>query len=337
VGLGVGSYKKVRIVGRGGQGAVWQVVAADGTHYAQKDISLKGVLWHVDFPKRLRDADREVRALRGLSWASCVIVPIIDCWIQNDFEQACIVMEWLPLNLNEVLKKRRSEKRGSVPLTDTCRWLAHIAVGVAAVHSADFLHRDLKTANILLDEALERCKIADLGVSRPLHRGKSTPVHEDGGEEASQVSVRSEKTKLSMATSVEPQSILSGYTMRPGTNAYTSPEALEGTNYGCSSDIFSLGCVLLEMLTLEMPPELPVGETDCIVPARARELLAPTGVPSGHGMRADLERLCLHMLEGKADDRPSAKEVACLPCLRPNVEAIGRQCPRIRSILAPGV
>lgn len=333
VGLGVGNYKKVRMIGRGGQGSVWQVISQDGIQYAQKDISLKGVLWHVDFPKRLRDADREVRALKGLAWASCVIVPIIDCWIQNDFEQACIVMEWLPLNLNEVLKQQRKEKRGGVPLADACNWLAHIAVGVAAIHWAGFIHRDLKTANILLDEQKKHCKIADLGVSRPLHRKQTQSQEAD--DLASQVSVRSEKTKLSMATSVEPQSILSGYTVRPGTNAYTSPEALQSSDYGSLSDVFSLGCVLLEVLTLEMPPELQFGEVESSVPARARELLAPVSI--GGDTEAELRALCLRMLSPRADDRPSAQEVATRPLLRKHVEKLVQECAKLRSVLSPGL
>jgi len=340
VGLGVGAYKKVRIIGRGGQGSVWQVTSPDGVHYAQKEISLKGVLWHVDFPKRLRDADREVRALKGLAWASCVIVPIIDCWITSDFEQACIVMEWLPRNLNDVLRQRRQEQSGPVRLRDVCNWLAQIAVGIAAVHSAGFIHRDLKTANILLDEQLSQCKIADLGVSRPLHRQSKAQEQasasfwepSDFAEEASVVSTKSEKTKLSMATSVEPQSILSGYTVRPGTNAYTSPEALRSTDYGCLSDIFSLGCVLLEVLTLEMPPELPFGETESAVPARARELLTPTSAKP----RAELQSLCLAMLSPAPEDRPCAAEVANRAFLRPQVEALVLQCSRLQSVLTLG-
>lgn len=333
VGLGVGNYKKVRMISRGGQGVVWQVFSQDGTVYAQKDISLKGVLWHVDFPKRLRDADREVRALKGLAWASPVIVPIIDCWITNDFEQACIVMEWLPRNMNEVLRQRRTEKRGPVPLKDSMHWFAHIAVGVAAIHSAGFIHRDLKTANILLDEHLQQCKIADLGVSRPLHRRQLDAEH-GADDMASQVSAKSEKTKLSMATSVgPPRSILSGYTMRPGTNAYTSPEALESTNYGSLSDIFSLGCVLLEMLTLEMPPELSYGSTESTVPNRARELFQlPVGASAPPKERKELEDLCLWMLSPDAEERPCAKEVSMRPFMRPYVEPL-MQCSRLRSML----
>mmetsp|Transcript_105734 Transcript_105734/g.331339 ORF Transcript_105734/g.331339 Transcript_105734/m.331339 type:complete len:613 (-) Transcript_105734:73-1911(-) len=333
VGLGVGTYKKVRMIARGGQGSVWQVLSTAGEQYAQKDIFLKGRLWHVDFPKRLRNADREVRALKGLAWASSVIIPIIDCWIQNDFEMACIVMEWLPENLNQVLKQHRRDA-AVVHAADAINWLASLAMGVAAIHYAGFIHRDLKTANILLDEQKQRCKIADLGVSRPLHRkSERTPGH-DGEEMASQVSVRSERTKVSMATSVEPRSILSGYTARPGTNAYTSPEALQGSDYDALSDVFSLGCVLLEVLTLEMPPDLDLGVIESAVPMRARELLGPPQ-PGDDRPEAKLAALCQRMLVPRAAERPSAQMVATEPLLHRHVEKLVQECPRLRNLLVP--
>jgi len=322
VGLGVGTYKKVRMINRGGQGCVWQVLSEAGIEYAQKDISLKGVLWHVDFPKRLRDADREVRALKGLAWASRVIVPIIDCWITNDFEQACIVMEWLPKNMNEVLKQRRKDKSGPVPATSACRWLTHIAVGIAAIHSEGFLHRDVKTANILVNEQSDVCKIADLGVSRPLHRRHREQL--DADDSASQISMGSKNTKVSKVSmsSIGPaMSILSSYTERPGTNAYSSPEALVSGDYDVSADVFSIGCVLLEMLTLEMPPELPHGSMESMVPLLAREKLRSHGAPPGSSSSArttmaDLHEVCHAMLNQKAAFRPSAKQVALRPFLR---------------------
>lgn len=334
VGLGVGTYKKVRMINRGGQGCVWQVLSEAGTEYAQKDISLKGVLWHVDFPKRLRDADREVRALKGLAWASKVIVPIVDCWITNDFEQACIVMEWIPKNMNEVLKQRRKDNSGPVPATSACRWLTHIAVGIAAIHSEGFIHRDIKTANILVNEQADICKIADLGVSRPLHRRHREQF--DGDDSASHISMGSEKTKVSKlsVSSIGPAvSILSGYTERPGTNAYSSPEALVSGDYNVSADIFSIGCVLLEMLTLEMPPELSHGSTESVVPILARKMLDAHGPPSGtRTTTAELHEICHAMLNPKAALRPSAKEVALRPFLRDSLNML-LDCPRIRQLL----
>jgi len=299
---------------------------------------LKGVLWHVDFPKRLKDADREVRALKGLAWAWRVVVPIVDCWITHDFEQACVVMEWIPKNMNEVLTQRRKEQSGPVPVTSACRWLTHIAVGIAAIHSEGFIHRDVKTANILVNEQADVCKIADLGVSRPLHRRHREQA--DGDDSASQISMGSQKTKVSRVSesSIGPaMSILSGYTERPGTNSYSSPEALVSGDYDVSADIFSIGCVLLEMLTLEMPPELSYGSTESKVHLLAREKLRSHGAPPGNSSSAqttmvDLHEICHAMLDQKAALRPSAKEVALRPFLRDSLNVL-LDSPRLKKLL----
>jgi len=329
VGLGVGSYTKVRVVGRGTQGQVWQVTSQDGTTYAQKEIGLKGVLWHRDFPKRLRDADREVRALKDLAWASCVVVPIVDCWIAKDFEMSCIVMEWMPKNLDAVLKKSRSDMVTSVPSPVVCNWLARLVAGLGAIHAAGFIHRDLKPSNILLDESLQQCKITDLGVSRALHRERE--------ERPDNKSTVGSAVSQAQETTISEQmgSILSGYTVRPGTIAYSSPEANETCHYGSSADVYSLGMVATEMLSLQTPAEPALGE---VPPANfamehAKKVLAE--VPQGFDPStwAELKKLCIWMLKPRAEDRPTPKELAGNRCLLHYIETVCKECPRLRVLL----
>jgi len=342
IGLGVGQYTKVRVVGRGTQGQVWQVTSQDGTYYALKEIALKGVLWHRDFPKRLRDADREVRALKGLSWASSVIVPIVDCWISKDFELSCLVMQWMPKNLSAVLNKLSSEIGGAVPCDVARNWLARLVAGLGAVHAAGFIHRDIKPSNILLDETLTQCKITDLGVSRALHRQSTKEVESArsavgaaAGSSASRSDREATEEKYSMV-SENMGSILSGYTVRPGTIAYTSPEACESCHYGCQADMFSLGVVALEVLTLQRPPEPGLGE---VLPANhtmefAKEKFASaprTGSESSEW--AELTRLCIWMLRPRPEDRPVAKDLANNPHLLPHIEQLARDTPKLRVLL----
>jgi len=349
VGLGVGSYSKVRVLGKGSQGQVWLVESQDGTNYAQKEIDLKGKLWHRDFPKRLKDADREVRALKGLAWASCVVVPIVDCWIHNDFEMSCIVMEYLPKTLDSVLKKLATDKSGPVPLSVAANWLARLTAGLGAIHSTGFIHRDLKPSNILLDEALQQCKITDLGVSRALHRTKEEALangvgmlptnsryDKPGGSAVGSCVSESLQERQSMV-SENMGSMLSGYTVRPGTIAYTSPEANEGSHYGCEADIFSLGVVLLELLTLHAPPEPRLGQVPSATASmdRAQVLLseAPPGAGAEPTLWQELKRLNIWMLRPDPQRRPTAREIAASKILIPHIEALGEICPRLKKLL----
>lgn len=348
VGLGVHSYEKVRPVGHGGQGTVWQVKdpECDGMFLAQKEISLKGQLWHRDFPKRLRDADREIRALKKLSWAKSVVVPIVDCWIQTNFEQVYIVMEWLPCNLSAVLKEHRGEGR-HIPDQDICRWLAQQACGVAAIHEAGLIHRDIKPANILLDETKRSCKIADLGVSRTTcgAREKSPSGQQQAGAGARREAddSKSQLSSLNGASilSTKAESMLSSYTVRPGTSDYMSPEALRGGHYSTPMDVFGLGGVLLEMLTLKVLPGVPLGEVETRIPELCEEwlaldaagqmvgLLRPPGagkmsaLPGMSDQRKELRVLCKSMLTVSPDTRPAAKDIVARQILKDCVEDLG--------------
>jgi serine/threonine protein kinase len=92
------------------------------------------------------------------------------------------------------------------------------ALGMAWLHGSDpmILHRDVKTANFLVDENL-RVVVADFGLSDKLKRGSST--WDDGGYK--------------------------------GTIYYTSPEVLKNAVFNEKADVYSFGLVLWQILTRE--------------------------------------------------------------------------------------
>ena len=96
-----------------------------------------------------------------------------------------------------------------LPTSEIKRLFSQILEGVAYVHSRDFLIRDIKSANILLDENLN-VKLCDFGWS-----------------------CHTKNIEL--------------WTAKCGTYPYMSPEALRGTAQDTSSDIWSLGVILYEL------------------------------------------------------------------------------------------
>ena len=86
--------------------------------------------------------------------------------------------------------------------------------GLKALHNLKILHRDLKSANIFLSKDSE-AKLGDLNVSKVAKKGLL-------------------------------------YT-QTGTPYYASPEVWKDQPYNSSSDIWSLGCVLYEIVTLNPP------------------------------------------------------------------------------------
>ncbi|MFE1290867.1 PQQ-binding-like beta-propeller repeat protein [Streptomyces sp. NPDC058751] len=119
----------------------------------------------------------------------------------------------------------RGQGRGWLAVGRVLEWAAQIADAVGAAHAARIVHRDLKPANIMVTgegTPQERVKILDFGVAR----------HVDVFTQASQVI---------------------------GTPAYTAPERVRG-EVGVQGDLYSLGCLLHELLTGRPPFVRPTSE-----------------------------------------------------------------------------
>uniref|UniRef100_A0A7R9VYE8 non-specific serine/threonine protein kinase n=1 Tax=Chlamydomonas euryale TaxID=1486919 RepID=A0A7R9VYE8_9CHLO len=142
------------------------------------------------------------------------IVKCFTSFIQDN--ELIIVMEWAESgDLAQALKQRAASGQ---PFTDQEVWQLFGAVcsAVQHMHARRILHRDLKPSNIFIT-ADGRLKLGDLGLSRYF----------------------SSRT-LQAVTTV-------------GTPYYMSPEVIKGQPYDFSSDIWSLGCLLYELVALRNP------------------------------------------------------------------------------------
>ena len=116
--------------------------------------------------------------------------------------------------------RHRLDREGQLPINDTVRFGAEVAGALDYAHRRGVIHRDIKPANILLSEG--HAVIADFGIARA-------------------VSVSAGDRMTSTGFSV-------------GTPLYASPEQSEGQEtVDGRADIYSLGCVLYEMLSGEVP------------------------------------------------------------------------------------
>ncbi len=191
--------------------------------------------------------------------------------------QVFIVSEYLEgMNLHEQLKHD-----GPFSCTDAARLMLTLAGAVAYAHERGVIHRDLKPSNIILDQD-GAPKILDFGLAKI-----------SGG------------TELAQGDQFE-----TSYRQLVGTPAYMSPEQARGENHriGFATDIFSLGTILYQLLTGELPFASPsLTETlSLIMHASPRPLrqLRPE-IPR------DLEAICLRCLEkSQAGRYPSAADFA---------------------------
>ncbi len=112
------------------------------------------------------------------------------------------------------------ENPAGLPLTEVFRWLHGMTAGLSFLHDRGLVHRDLKPANVFSDA--DQVKIGDVGLSKYI----------------------SESRRSAQTHSV-------------GTVYYMAPEVARG-RYGREVDVYSLGIILYEMITVRVPFE---GET----------------------------------------------------------------------------
>jgi tetratricopeptide (TPR) repeat protein len=108
----------------------------------------------------------------------------------------------------------RIQREGPLPIDEACTIAREVADGLAYAHGQGFVHRDVKPANILLSHG--HAWLADFGIARAI----DAAAHD-----------RLTTTGLTV-----------------GTASYMSPEQAGGEAVDGRSDIYSLGCVLYEML-----------------------------------------------------------------------------------------
>lgn len=131
----------------------------------------------------------------------------------EEHDLAYIAMEFLKGRDLEVYTK----KDGLLPITKVLELMALASDALGYAHKQNVVHRDIKPANIMYDPETNDFKITDFGIARITD---------------------SSKTKTGMIL---------------GTPSYMSPEQLSGKKVGGSSDLFSLGVMLYQLLCGELP------------------------------------------------------------------------------------
>ncbi|HTO88253.1 MAG TPA: protein kinase [Thermoanaerobaculia bacterium] len=207
----LGPYEILAPLGAGGMG---EVFSARDTRLG-RDVAIKILPEHLaENPRALERFEREARAVAALSHPNILAI--------HDFgREGSIAFAVMELLQGESLDQRLA--REQLSWRKTLEIGAAIADGLASAHGRGIVHRDLKPANVFLTrEGL--VKVLDFGLAR-------------------QDSFASEGTAASTAAAqTEPGTVL-------GTVGYMSPEQVRGEPADARSDIFSLGCVLYEMLT----------------------------------------------------------------------------------------
>ena len=254
-GLILGEFTLIQRLGRGGMGEVWE---------AQQEGLERRVALKLLLPERVNQKSLDFFAREARAGGRLAHPGIISVFGIGESEG----LHWISMELIEGacdLKRSLEGVRGEAELPEdyyqqVTGFVAQVADALGAAHAADVIHRDLKPGNIMVTED-ERAKVADFGLAKLV-----------------------DENSLSVAGEVA------------GTYFYMSPEQVATKRAGLDhrTDIFSLGVVLYEMLTLVRPFE---GDTTEQVAQKILWEDAPSPIEIRSKVPLDLAVICNKAME----------------------------------------
>jgi serine/threonine protein kinase len=210
------TYRLDRVIGEGAMGIVY--LAHDLK--LERDVALKLVHpQYVTTPDASQRFLYEARTMARVRHENVVeIYSFGEEAIPGGGRVPYFVMEYVPgRHVEEWLRARRDPPA----IDEALGILEQVCRGVSAIHAAGTVHRDLKWTNVLIGPAF-RVAVADLGLARVLDRKRHEPLESFSG-----------------------------------TPAYMSPEVVLGTPLPVAlharADVYSLGVMAFELLTLRLP------------------------------------------------------------------------------------
>lgn len=257
-------YRTTDLIGTGGAASVLRATDEN----LGREVAVKIFRPSVQEDDAYRRQHTETLLLATLNHPG--LVTLLDAGLHHDEDGN--VLNYIVMELVDGPDLRRTLKSGPLPAVSVASLGADLADALAYIHSQGVIHRDVKPANILLypqgelDSRLYP-KLTDFGIARFVEATVAT-AH--------------------------------GATI--GTANYLSPEQAQGGTVQPSTDIYSLGLVLLESLTGEKAFPGP------IVEAAVARLLRDPHIPDALG--DDWVQLLRSMTSRLPDTRPAAHEAA---------------------------
>ena len=207
--MSISNFEILTQLGKGSFGAVYKVLRkTDNKIYAMKIVNIPNLS-----QKEINNSLNEIRILASIH--NPHVVSYHEAFYSENTKTLHLIMDYL--DDSDLENKIISYKKSNKQFLEKEIWkiFKQIVIGLKSLHDNKIIHRDLKSANILLDKN-GICKIGDMNVSKVIKN-----------------------------------SILNN--TQTGTPYYASPEIWNDKPYNFKTDIWSLGCILYEICTLKPP------------------------------------------------------------------------------------
>ena len=216
-------FQCVRVVGKGAYGVVCEAIDKTVRDRTQQRVAIKKIKEALFHPLDAKLVLRELKLSRLLSKHPNIlgIRTVVKPMSRRKMDTIYVVSSFMDTDLYRLCQSR-------VELTD--KHIRHLMFqtlsGLQFLHSANVLHRDMKTANLLVDRHFN-LKICDFGLARLVRPGESLNGDLD-----------------------QKQENLNGppLTELVVTLWYRAPELVANSNYDAAIDVWAVGCIFAEML-----------------------------------------------------------------------------------------
>ena len=207
----VGPWRALRLLGRGGMGAVYLAERTDDQYQQQVALKLLPLGANTDTMRARFLSERQI--LARLTHPN--IARLLDGGITRD-GSPWFVMDYVKgVPIDEYCEAHELDLEARLAL------LLQVMRAVQYAHGNLVVHRDLKPANVLVDDQ-GQVHLLDFGIAKVLDPQSDENAH-------------------------------TGMALRPVTPAYASPEMLRGETVDVTTDVYSIGVLMYQLLTGQLP------------------------------------------------------------------------------------
>lgn len=275
----IGNYRILATIGQGGMGTVYEAVQ----EATRQRVALKIVRGDLLGAATRRRFTREVQLLGSLRHPG--IAQLYDAGV--DESDPARPLPYFAMELVHGSPLLSHCERFGLGRRDRLDLVRRVALAVQHAHDQGIVHRDLKSANILVVpaetattlEASARLvgdpKIVDFGVARVVGRGDGEDLQPSFATHTSQL---------------------------VGTISHMSPEQLEGGDVDGRADVYALGVILYQLVGGRLPHEISLQSLPAAVDSIRRSDPTPLG-QLDRGLRGDVELIAQKALEKEPERR----------------------------------